>query len=111
MAAGLKRGDIWTVSGGPDDASKPRPSVILQDDAFDATTSVTICPLTSTRVDAPLVRITVAPSTDNGLRAASHLMVDKIATVPRMKLQQRIGRLADADLGALNRAVIVFLGL
>ncbi len=78
MANGVKRGDVWTVAGGPDYAGKPRPAIILQDDAFDATASITICPLTSHGIDAPLMRLPIEPSERNGLRSASHVMIDKI---------------------------------
>jgi mRNA interferase MazF len=88
----MKRAEIWTVAGGPDYAGKPRPAVILQDDAFDGTGSITLCPFTTYLVDAPLIRLPVEPSTKNGLQAASHLMVDKITTVARSKLQKRIVR-------------------
>jgi len=107
----MKRGDVWTVAGGPDYAGKPRPAVILQDDAFDRTASVTICPFTTHAVDAPLMRLPIEPSRQNGLRAASHLMIDKITTVSRTKLERRVGRLSDEDLLRINRAVLVFLGL
>jgi len=107
----VKRGEVWTVGGGPDYAGKPRPAVILQDDAFDATASVTICPFTTHAVDAPLVRLPIDPSQRNGLRAASHLMIDKITTVSKTKLQGRVGRLSDEDVVRVNRAVVVFLGL
>jgi mRNA interferase MazF len=111
VAFGVKRGDIWTVAGGPDYAGKPRPAVILQDDAFDATASITICPFTTHAVDAPLMRLPVEPSAQNGLRAASQLMIDKITTVSKEKLKRRVGRVSDEDIVRLNRAVIVFLGL
>jgi mRNA interferase MazF len=62
-------------------------------------------------VDAPLIRLPIEPSRENGLRVASHLMVDKITTVARSKLQKRIGTLRDEDIIRLNRAVLVFLGL
>jgi mRNA interferase MazF len=107
----MKRGDVWTVAGGPDYAGKPRPAVILQDDAFDGTASVTICPFTTHAVDAPLMRLPIEASRQNGLRAASHLMIDKITTVSRTKLERRVGRLSDEDLLRINRAVLVFLGL
>ena len=107
----MKRGDVWTVAGGPDYAGKPRPAVILQDDAFDATASITICPFTTHVVDAPLMRLSIEPSAANGLRASSQLMVDTITTVARSKLRERVGRLSDADIGRLNRAALVFLGL
>ncbi len=111
MASGVKRGEIWTVAGGPDYAGKPRPVTILQDNAFDATVSITVCPFTTRSVDAPLLRIPIEPSERNGLRAASQLMIDKITTVSKTKLQARVGHLSDEDVLRMNRAVIVFLGL
>jgi len=107
----MRRGEIWTVAGGKDYAGKPRPAVILQDDRFDATQSVTICPLTTDPTEAPLVRLLVEPSEANRLRRACRLMVDKITTVSRAKVGERIGALEDQDLVRLNRAVVVFLGL
>ena len=107
----MKRGEIWTVSGGADYAGKPRPAVILQDDVFDSTSSITICPFTTHVVDAPLLRLPIDPSDRNGLRTASQLMVDKITTVSKTKLEKRAGRLSDEDVVRLNRAVLVFLGL
>jgi mRNA interferase MazF len=85
--------------------------VILQDDRFEFTTSITVCPLTTNPADAPLLRPGVAPTEKNGLQAPCRLMVDKISTMPRSKLGIRIGRLDSLDLAALDRAVIVFLGL
>jgi mRNA interferase MazF len=107
----MKRGEVWTVAGGSDYAGKPRPAVILQDDAFDATASITICALTSDPTSAPLVRLSIEPNSDNGLRAPCRLMVDKITTVAKARLGKRIGRLADEDIARLNRATLVFLGL
>jgi len=107
----LKRGDIWTVSGRKDHAGKPRPAVILQDDRFDATESVTICPLTTDSTDAPLFRLPIEPTERNGLRSPSQLMVDKITTVPKTRVGRQIGRLSDQDMTRLNRSVVVFLGL
>jgi len=107
----LRCGDIWTVAGGKDYAGKPRPVVILQDDRFDATNSITICALTTDETDAPLFRLLVEPNADNGLRTACRLMVDKITTVPKSKVGAHIGRLGDADVLRLNRAILAFLGL
>ncbi len=107
----MKRGEIWTVSGGKDYAGKPRPVVIVQDDSFDATGSITICAFTSDETDAPLFRVPVEPNERNGLRTTSRLMVDKITTVPKSKVGSRIGRLDDEDVLRLNQAIVVFLGL
>ncbi len=107
----MKRGEIWTVAGGKDYAGKPRPVVILQDDRFDMTNSITVCPFTTDPTDAPLFRLPVEPSIGNGLRAICRLMVDKVTTVPKAKVGVRLGRLADEDILRLNRAVVVFLGI
>ncbi|MFG1296551.1 MULTISPECIES: type II toxin-antitoxin system PemK/MazF family toxin [Xanthobacter] len=107
----MRRGDIWTVAGGKDYAGKPRPVVIVQDDTFDATDSITICAFTTDESDAPLFRLPVAPNERNGLRTTCRLMVDKITTVPKSKVGMRVGRLDDEDVLRLNRAIVVFLGL
>lgn len=107
----MRRGEIWTASGGRDYAGKPRPVVIIQDDAFDGTDFVTVCAFTTDPTEAPLFRLEVAPTALNGLDQASRLMVDKITTMPRAKLGQHIGRLDDADVLRLNRAMTVFLGM
>jgi len=107
----VKRGEIWTVAGGKDYAGKPRPAVILQDDRFDATSSITICAFTSDPTEALLFRLPVAPSERNGLRVSCRLMVDKITTVPKAKVGTHLGRLDEEDMLRLNRAVVVFLGL
>ena len=107
----MRRGEIWTVSGGANYTGKPRPAVILQDDSFDATASITLCAFTSDPTDAPLFRLVIKPTATNGLRAESRLMVDKVTTVPKDKLSERIGRLDDSDVSRLNQAVLVFLGL
>jgi mRNA interferase MazF len=107
----VKRGEVWTAAGGKGYAGKPRPIVIVQDDRFDATASITICAFTSDPTDAPLFRLVVEPSEVNGLETASRLMVDKITTMPKAKLGRRIGRLADHDMVRLNRGLMIFLGL
>lgn len=107
----MKRGEIWTAAGGPDYAGKPRPVVIIQDDRFDATASITVCAFTSSDVEAPLSRPLVEPSEANGLLTPSRLMVDKITTVPKTRLGRRIGALNSADRQRLDRAMLVFLGL
>ena len=63
----MKRGELWTVAGGVY-ASKPRPAVIVQDDVFDATASVTVVPLTTSLTDAPLLRIRVMAGESVGWR-------------------------------------------
>ena len=107
----MRRGDVWTVAGGKDYAGKTRPVVIVQDDRFDGTDSMTICAFTTDGTDAPLFRLPVVANQRNGLRTGCRLMVDKITTVPKTKLGTLIGRMDDADMLRLNQAILVFLGL
>jgi mRNA interferase MazF len=107
----VRRGEVWTLAGGKDYASKPRPAVIVQDDRYDATESITVVGLTSTAVDAPVSRPVVHPTEMNGLRVSSHFMVDKITTVPKKRLGRRLGTLSNDDVVRLDRAIVVFLGL
>jgi mRNA interferase MazF len=107
----LKRGEIWTIAEGNDYAGKPRPALIVQDDRFDATGSITICAITTDKSEAPLFRIVIQPSDQNGLTSISRLMVDKITTIPKSKLGRRIGNLDVVDLVRINQAMLIFLGL
>ena len=107
----MKRGEIWTVADGGGYAGKPRPVVIVQDEAFAAPDSVTICPLTSDPSDLPLFRIPLLSQDDNGLRQESRIMADKITTVRKTKLGSRIGIVSPGDMRRLNQALVVFLGI
>jgi mRNA interferase MazF len=105
----MRRGDIVTVAGGVY-ATKPRPALIVQDDRFDATDSVTVCPFTTTEVEAPLLRVSVPADEENGLDQDSFLMVDKITTVRRSNAHTVLGRLAATTLVEFERRLLVFLG-
>lgn len=102
---------MWTASGGKHYAGKPRPVLIIQNDLFDETASVTVCPMTTDTVDVPLLRIPLEPDSANGLSAPSRIMIDTITTMPKNKLGERIGRISDTDMLALSRSMFVFLGL
>lgn len=106
----MNRGEIWTVAGGVY-SSKPRPAVVIQDDRFDAIESVTVCPLTSIDVPAPLLRMRLSADGVSGLAADSFIMIDKPTTVRRSNAVRRIGRLTSTQLVELERLVMVFLGL
>ncbi len=106
----MNRGDLWTVAGGVY-ASTPRPALIIQDDRYDATDSVTVLPLTSTLVDAPLPRISVGATETSGLRQSSQIMIDKLTTVRRSSVQEKLGRLGATQLVEVERAMLAFLGL
>lgn len=106
----LKRGDILTISL-KRDYGKPRPAVVVQSDNFVHSSAVIVCPFTSQLNDAPLLRITVDPSKQNGLRVVSQIMVDKIYPVRREQTGETIGMLDDETMLRLNRSLIAFLDL
>ena len=108
----MNRGEIWTVTGGVY-AAKPRPAVIVQDDLFDATSSVTVAPMTSTLLDAPLMRIRISGGDGrlSGLDHDSEVMIDKLTTVRRSNVHARVGRLTAEQLVEIERAMMAFLGL
>lgn len=105
----MRRGDIVTVAGGVY-AGKPRPALIVQDDRFDATDSLTVCPFTTTEVEAPLLRVLVLADEHSGLSRDSYLMVDKVTTVRRSNAHLVIGRLEATTLVEFERRLLVFLG-
>ncbi len=92
------------------DYGKPRPALIVQSDAYAEHPSITVLPLTSELHDMPLLRVTVEPGEDTGLRLRSQVMVDKATTIARVKAGSRIGRLDEATLVNVSRALATFLG-
>jgi mRNA interferase MazF len=105
----MRRGDLVTVAM-PGDFGKPRPALVVQSDLFDVTGTVTVLLLSSSLVDAPLIRLTVQPSAINGLRKPSQIMVDKAMSVRRDRLGEPFGRLDDETLLAVGRSLALFLG-
>jgi mRNA interferase MazF len=107
----MRRGQFVTVAVSGD-FGKPRPALVVQSDLFSELPSVVVCPLTTTlREDADLFRLDVAPSTQNGLRDASQIAIDKITVVPASKIGGVIGRADDALLLRVTRALAVFLSI
>ncbi|MCG8556944.1 MAG: type II toxin-antitoxin system PemK/MazF family toxin [Proteobacteria bacterium] len=107
----MTRGDLVVVAV-PGDYGKPRPALVVQSDLFNEThASVTVLPVTSAIIDAPLFRITVEPEPGTGLRRVSQIMVDKVTTVRRERIGEPIGRLQDAAMTRVSRAIALWLGI
>ena len=106
----MKRGDLATVVL-PGAHGKPRPALIVQHDAFEALPSVTVLPLTSDVRDLPTLRVDVAPGPVSGVRIRSQVQIDKVMTIPRAKLGERIGSIDAKTLGEVDSALARFLGL
>ncbi|MDO8959243.1 MAG: type II toxin-antitoxin system PemK/MazF family toxin [Rhodocyclaceae bacterium] len=106
----MRRGDFVTIAM-QGDFGKPRPALVIQADQFGEHASVTVLPVTSALVAAPLLRIAVQPSVENGLQKPSQVMIDKAMTVKRDKIGPAFGRI-DADvLVEIERCLAVFLGI
>lgn len=104
------RGDLVTVAM-QGDFGKPRPALVIQSNQFDEHSTVTILPVSSTLVNAPLFRIAVQPSEDNGLQKPSQIMADKAITVKRDKLGQVFGHIDVDTMVEVDRSLAVFLGI
>lgn len=108
---GLNRGDLVSIVL-PGDFGKPRPALLVQADVFlDEPASFTVCAVTSTLVAAPLLRITVEPDAQNGLKAISQIQIDRLFTVRPDKLGARFGTLDETTLQRVDRSLLLFLGL
>ena len=106
----MKRGDLVTVAL-QGDFGKPRPALVIQADRFEEAATVTILPVTSTLIDAPLLRLAVEPSDTNGLRERSQIMIDKASIVQRDKIGPAFGHLDDEAMVSVTRGLAVFLGI
>jgi len=107
----MRRGDVVLVAV-PGDYGKPRPAVVIQTDLVNEThVSFVVCPMTSYIQDAPLFRLDVVPTAENGLKKPSQVMVDKIVAVRREKVRQVVGKLDDGIMIRINRSLVFWLGL
>ena len=107
----IRRGDI-IIAAAPGDYGKPRPALVVQSDYFNEThASVVIALITSDQQDAPLLRIPLEPDDQNGLEGASDIMIDKLVACPSRRIRATVGRIAQAQLGEVNRLLALFLGL
>ena len=108
----MKRGEVVVVATRGAYTSKPRPALVVQSDAFNDTHgSITICPITSDCVDAPLFRVSLPAGQRTGLEVPSQVMVDKVVSVPRAAIGRAIGRTAATELDQVGRALQTWLAI
>lgn len=106
----MRRGDLVTIAV-QGDFGKPRPALVIQSDPYDAHATVTVLPVSSDLVAAPLFRIAIQPTTENGLHKRSQVMADKAVTVRRDKVGPTFGRIDADSMVEVERCLAVFLGI
>ena len=104
----MQRGDLVTVSL-QGDYGKPRPALVVQSDLLAELDSVVLCPVTSELREAAF-RVNIEPSPSNGLQKMSQVMVDKLATLPRARVSEPFGRVDEARMRAISRALLLVVG-
>jgi mRNA interferase MazF len=106
----VKRGSFVPVAV-QGDFGKPRPALVIQSDRFDEHATVTVLLMSSTLIDAPLLRVTVQPDAENGLNKASQIMIDKAMTLRRERIGAPFGMASDQMMLEVSRVLAVFLGI
>ena len=106
----MRRGDFVTIAM-QGDFGKPRPALVIQSEQFDEHPTVTVLPVTSTLVAAPLLRITIKPNAGNGLQKPSQVMLDKAMTVMRDQVGPAFGHIDVNSMQEIERCLAVFLGI
>ena len=106
----MKRGSFVTIAM-QGDFDKPRSALVIQANQFNEHATVTVLPVTGLLIAVPLFRITIQPSTENGLQKPSQIMVDKAMTVKRDKIGPSFGQIDIDTLVEIERCLAVFLGI
>lgn len=107
----MSRGDV-VICAAPGDYGKPRPAVVVQSDFFNPThPSVVICPVSSEQIDTPLFRVSLRPTSENGLRKECQVMVDKVMALRRDRIRKRAGRLSRAEMNRVDAVLRMWMGL
>lgn len=107
----MQRGDlvVCSLSG---DFGKPRPAVIVQTNLLNETHSSTVvCPITSCLIDAPLFRILVKPTPENGLLCDSQIMIDRISALRTEKIGSKIGELSIKEIQSMDDSLKFLLNI
>lgn len=106
----MKRGEIWTLQD-KQYASKSRPVIVIQNDEFDNFDSVILCLFTTFDSSQIKVRVPISSTPENGLHSLSYVMTDKIVTVDKTKLGERIGVVSDSDMESISEHLRAILAL
>ncbi len=107
----MNRGSV-VIATAPGFGAKPRPWVVMQSAEYLDIGRLILIPLTSEAAEPrSLVRPSITPSLENGLRDVSEAMVNLPLAIRSEKIHQHIGTLAPADLARVEQALVLILGI
>ncbi len=106
-----RRGDIYTAATGSGYGGKPRPVLIMQNNAYGDMPHYIVAFIASRTVNAPSYRISVEPSEKNGLKQLSEIQPDMMMTVRWNQFGVFCGTLEDSLMKAVEQATLELLGL
>jgi mRNA interferase MazF len=110
-----RRGDVYLVSLDPTvgaEIRKTRPAVVVQNDPANRRSPITIVAAVTSHVEEPLYPTEVlVRAPEGGLTADSVVLLNQIRSVDRGRLVRRLGALKTETMKAIDRALLLSLGL
>lgn len=110
-----RRGDVYLVSLDPTvgaEIRKTRPAVVVQNDAANRRSPITIVAALTAQFQEPLYPTEVlVRAPEGGLSVGSVVLLNQIRSVDRGRLVRRLGVLHARTMRAVDRALIVSFGL
>lgn len=102
----MRRGDIVSTVGRGDSSNKPRPSLVVQADEFNAHhPTLTVCPITGSTSGDHLYRVFLSPTDENGLLKDSEIEIDLLQAIRRERVRQTIGHVPDEIMFTVDQAL------
>lgn len=110
----LSKGDVVIIrSKNQSYTNKTRPAIVYQDTLFGfSVSSVTVVLLSSSIINnTEPFRITILPNKNNGLSNISQAMTDKITTILKTDIGEKIGYLDELSILKIDEALRLWLVL
>jgi mRNA interferase MazF len=104
----MKRGEIWTLRD-EGYASKARPVIIVQSDLGNFFNSVILCLFTTFESSHIPTRVHIVSDQTNGLKKDSFVMTEKLITIDKKELGEKIGVLNDDQMRQISSALAKLL--
>ncbi len=111
----VKRGDVWLVNLDPTEGheiKKSRPAVIIQNDAGNKYSPITIiAPVTSQQLDSVHPFEVLLTKESSGLEKDSKALLNQIRAIDKKRLVRKLGKVDIETLYDIDEAIKISLGL